>query len=71
MSSLGVEIDLEVARRSADWQTCALVERRNLQKRFWDHDHAPCMRIAMAMRDCAFDVTSGAFDVSNGVMDMP
>ena len=71
MSSLRVEIDLEVSRRGADWQTCALVERRQLQKRFWDRDHTPCMQIAMAMRDCAFDVTSGAFDMSNQVMDTP
>ena len=58
MHGLGVEMGVEAVCRSVDWQACALVECCHLQKRFWHHNRT-------------FDVTSGAFDMSNRVMNTP
>ena len=61
---------LGIAHRGAGKWACALVKRRHGKMRFYNRDRAPCMRIAMAMRDWAIDVTSTPIDLSNRVMDM-
>ena len=60
---------LETAHRGAGKWVCALVKRRHGKMRFCTRNRVPCMRIAMAMRDHAIDVTSAPIDVSNRVMD--
>ena len=60
---------LGTAHCGAGKWACALVERRYGKTRFCNRDRVPCMRIVMAMRDHAIDVTSAPIDVSNRVMD--